>query len=113
MKKIGKWGLVGVMFLALAFAMSSMTASAAGKEEKGSAKTLKIEKLVPIVNPTCPIMGTAMDKTAPENMTRMYNGQRIGFCCGECLTKWDAMSDKEKDVALKNAMKPARTKPAK
>jgi hypothetical protein len=59
-----------------------------------------------VVNARCPIMGTALktDKV-PEDLTRMYKGQKVGFCCGGCPSAWDKMSDAEKDKALEKAGK--------
>lgn len=54
------------------------------------------------VNSVCPIMGATFDpERAPENLTRMYKGRKIGFCCGGCPAQWDAMSESDKDAALK------------
>ena len=66
------------------------------------------ENLVEIANPTCPTMGSAMETTAPEKMTRMYKGRRIGFCCKMCLKKWDAMSNVEKEPLVREAMQPRK-----
>lgn len=33
-------------------------------------------------------------------VTRMHDGKEVGFCCRKCATKWDAMSDAEKNEAL-------------
>jgi hypothetical protein len=30
----------------------------------------------------------------------MFMDHKIGFCCGKCVTKFDAMSDDEKVAAL-------------
>lgn len=108
MKKIRSWGLLGVLLLASAVMLSGLTASAAEMTPADTTKAAEGAKLVPIVNPTCPVMGTVMEKTAPENMTRMFKGQRVGFCCEVCLKKWDAMNDAERDVAFKEAMKPGK-----
>jgi hypothetical protein len=64
------------------------------------------ENLVEIANPKCPVMGTEMEATAPEKMTRMYKGMRLGFCCEVCLGKWDKMSDAERAPIAKESMQP-------
>jgi len=69
-----------------------------------SPKATEEGRLVTIVNPKCPVMGTAMEKAIPEKMTRMYKGQRIGFCCEVCLGKWDRMTDAEREPIVKQAM---------
>jgi hypothetical protein len=53
-----------------------------------------------IVNARCPIMG-GKPVTA---LTRDYNGQKVGFCCGGCPAQWDKLTDAEKNVKLAKAM---------
>ena len=60
-----------------------------------SAKAQKVS------NTRCPIMGLPIDPAkVPENLTRMYKGQKIGFCCAMCPAKWDKLSDREKEAKL-------------
>jgi YHS domain-containing protein len=40
-----------------------------------------------IVNTVCPVLGGQVDKDTPY--TANYNGKRIGFCCAECLEKFE------------------------
>lgn len=62
---------------------------------------------VAAVNFRCPIMGKAIDRAnVPERLTRMYKGQKVGFCCGGCPAAWDALSDADKDKKLAECMKP-------
>jgi hypothetical protein len=100
MKKFSRWGLMGIALVAAVFVLSGLSGSA----------TAKGEKEVTIVNAYCPLMGTAMGKTAPENMTRMYKEKRIGFCCDKCLKEWDAMNDADREKKFQEAM--AKAKPA-
>lgn len=53
------------------------------------------------VNPNCPMSGKAVD----ASHTEMYNGEKVGFCCGNCQAKWDKMSDAEKKACYQAAMK--------
>ena len=48
------------------------------------------------VNARCPIMGGK--PTAA--LTRDYNGQKVGFCCDGCPSKWDKLTAAEKDAKL-------------
>jgi hypothetical protein len=96
-----------VAIAVVAVGLSALAVSAADKAKPEPAKAVKAEKQVEIVNATCPLMGTPMGKTAPENMTRMFKGQRVGFCCEMCLKNWDAMNDADRDAKLKAALKPA------
>jgi hypothetical protein len=105
-KKIGNWSLLGGMLLASAVMFSGLTtALAAGNMASDTVKATGSAKLVPIVNPKCPVMNTVlMDKEVEENMTRMYKNQRVGFCCNVCLKKWDAMNGIDRGVVFKQAM---------
>jgi len=55
---------------------------------------------MPICNANCPILS---DKVDPKVTTRMHKGQRVGFCCSDCLGSWDKLSEKEKDAKLSEA----------
>jgi len=58
-----------------------------------------------VVNARCPIMGGKLDQDkVPATLTRTFNGQKVGFCCGGCPAKWDKLSDEEKAAKLKAAM---------
>jgi len=93
MRSMGSLGLMGAVALISALAFPGFPVAAA-----------EGEKLVPIVNMKCPVMGTAMEKEVDESMTRMHKGQRVGFCCDKCLKDWDAMNDADREVAFKAAM---------
>ena len=57
-----------------------------------------------VVNTVCPMMGTTIDPAkVPENLTRKWKGQTVGFCCGGCPADWDKLSDEAKDMKLKEA----------
>ena len=56
-----------------------------------------------LVNSTCPIM-TANDVPADTKFTRTFDGMAVGFCCGGCPAKWDALSDEEKHAKLAAAV---------
>lgn len=57
-----------------------------------------------VVNARCPIMGGAIDSAkVPASLTREYNGQKVGFCCGGCPAQWDKLTTAEKDAKLKKA----------
>jgi len=54
------------------------------------------------VNDRCPIMGSPIDpKNVPDNLTRVYKGKKVAFCCGGCPGEWDKLSDQEKEAKLK------------
>ena len=54
------------------------------------------------VNAICPIMGTTIDpKKVTENLTRVYKGKKVAFCCGMCPGEWDKLTDEKKADKLK------------
>ena len=54
-----------------------------------------------IANARCPIMGSKLNPSkVPANLTRVYKGKKIGFCCGGCPAKWDKLSDSERKEKL-------------
>lgn len=56
---------------------------------------------ITVVNKVCPIMGSDVkpEELTPE-LTRDFNGKKVGFCCPPCLEEWDEMSDAEKTAKL-------------
>ncbi len=52
------------------------------------------------VNENCPIMGDAITEDGGQVD---FNGQTVGFCCEECVEKFQALSDDEKTEALAKA----------
>jgi hypothetical protein len=57
-----------------------------------------------VVNTHCPIMGTKLDpEKVPANLTREFEGKKVGFCCGGCPAAWDALSEQEKQAKLNAA----------
>ncbi|MCE5340032.1 MAG: PTS lactose/cellobiose transporter subunit IIA [Planctomycetaceae bacterium] len=92
--------------------------------DKGDTKTAKIEmekadkllanvhkcmkenmQQMPCCNVKCPIMGEPINAMkCPKELTRMYKGEKVGFCCAGCPEKWDKLTDTEKDAKLKDAM---------
>ena len=52
-------------------------------------------------NTRCPIMGSAInpDKVT-KDLIRDYKGQKIAFCCGGCPSKWDKLTNAEKNAKL-------------
>ncbi|MBW8001366.1 MAG: hypothetical protein FVQ80_05020 [Planctomycetes bacterium] len=53
------------------------------------------------VNNKCPFMGAPInpDKVT-ANLTRDYKGKKVAFCCAGCPTKWDKLSDEQKEEKL-------------
>lgn len=54
-----------------------------------------------IVNGRCPIMGSKIDPSkVSADLTRVYNGQTVAFCCAGCPSKWDQLDDAQKAAKL-------------
>jgi hypothetical protein len=91
--------------IALAFALPFL--GGCEKESTGKRET----KQTPVsqakskfINTRCPIMGTPINPDkVPENLTRVFKGQKVAFCCGGCPDEWDKLTDKEKEAKLKEA----------
>ena len=49
------------------------------------------------VNAECPVMG---GEVTSDGGTAEWNGKLIGFCCPECVPKWEKLSDEEKAKKL-------------
>ena len=66
-----------------------------------------------VVNATCPMMGSKIDPAkVPENLTRKWKGQVVGFCCGGCPGAWDKLSDADRATKLKAAIPKAPDLPS-
>jgi hypothetical protein len=65
----------------------------------------------PYVNVKCPIMKGDIDPAkVTDATTRVFNGQKVAFCCAGCPAQWDKLSDKEKQAKL-DAVKTPTTEP--
>ena len=53
-------------------------------------------------NTHCPIMG---GKVTADGGSAEWQGKTIGFCCPECIEKWEALSDEAKGAKLAEASK--------
>ncbi len=53
------------------------------------------------VNNRCPLMGSPIIASkVTGKLTRVYKGQKVAFCCAECPSKWDKLTDTEKEAKL-------------
>jgi len=49
----------------------------------------------------CPIMGSPIEiSMVDKSLTREYKGRKIAFCCSECPSAWDKLSDVEKQTKV-------------
>jgi hypothetical protein len=59
-----------------------------------------------VVNGHCPILGSKLDRAnVPAELTRMFQGKKVGFCCAGCPDQWDQLTDAQKTAKLAAAMK--------
>ena len=52
-----------------------------------------------LANMICPIMGGNAD----EKVITDWNEKTIGFCCAECIPKWNKLTDEQKGQKLAEA----------
>ena len=58
-----------------------------------------------VANARCPIMGSKIDPgKVPANLTREFDGRKVGFCCAACPPAWDKMPDAAKRAKLQAVM---------
>ncbi len=54
-----------------------------------------------VVNSHCPMTGIKIDpNNVPAGQTREFQGQKVGFCCGNCPLDWDKLNDQQKQEKL-------------
>ncbi len=59
--------------------------------------TSTTSKSAAMANTTCPVSSEALGKDA---CTTTYDGKTIGFCCKNCMTKFNGMTDAEKKAKV-------------
>jgi hypothetical protein len=95
--------LVGAMLPSLILGACA-TSRSAENEDPETCKAVKPGVLT-TVNYYCVVVND--DPVDPE-VVREYKGQRVGFCCPGCIKRWNAMTDEQKDAAVKNAVAKGR-----
>jgi hypothetical protein len=105
MKKLSKSNWLTLFVLALSiFALAGCSEEAEPKKTPTETTAAAAPRAV-VVNTTCPIMGNPVDPSkVPDSLYRTYKKQGVGFCCGGCPKKWDALSDSDKASKLAKAM---------
>jgi hypothetical protein len=78
-----------------------MGSGAPRNESEGGVKT---EQLA-LVNSRCPMTGNAINANdISRDMTANFDGQTVGFCCAQCVSEWEQLSDEEKQDRLDDVM---------
>ncbi len=72
-------------------AQSQESGAAAGEHDHAASDAAELAK-AGFVNTKCPIMGDPID---PAVFTD-HMGKKVGFCCKDCIPKWNKLSDAEK-----------------
>jgi len=55
----------------------------------------------PVANARCPIMGSKLDRgSVPANLTREFEGRKVGFCCAGCPVAWDKLPESKRDALV-------------
>ena len=86
--------IVGVLCLCSTLVLALSGCSSTGTTEKSGDSGVSMG----VVNDTCPVMtNNAVD---PAVATADYNGQKVGFCCPGCESKWAAKTDAEKQAFI-------------
>ena len=86
-------------FLQLASLLSALTFAVGCGSPVAEQNQTEPAPTVVLANTVCPIMGDAVN----EELTTIWNGKTIGFCCAECLPEWNKLSDDEKSEKLASA----------
>ncbi|MBX3357014.1 MAG: hypothetical protein KF745_01165 [Phycisphaeraceae bacterium] len=74
-------------------------ASKASTEKVAAAPAATASKTV---NTVCVIENE--DEVHPSVPAVTWRGQQVGFCCPGCVKQWNAMTDAQKDEAVKTAV---------
>ena len=72
-------------------------ACCAGGACEGSCEGDAAATISQVSNDTCPLSGGPVNASAK---TVSFQGKEVGFCCGGCATKFEAMSDSDKMATL-------------
>jgi hypothetical protein len=104
-----KSGIAALMLLGIAAVVIGQATRPADTKPSTTTQATQTTQEGKIVNVRCPILeGSTVDPNkTPESLTRMFKGQKVGFCCAGCVAAWDKLTDAERQAKLDAAMKPA------
>src|SRR3982750_4168399 len=69
-------------------------------KDSAPAATTKADSKGKVINTMCPIGGDEFGDHSEPALTRTWNGSAIGFCCANCVRKFDAMTPAQRDAVL-------------
>jgi hypothetical protein len=88
MKRMQGLGMVAVMCVGVVAMLGGCNSSE---------KTTTTTQVSPsVMNTTCPFSG----RPVTEGMTASYEGKTVGFCCKGCTSKFESMSDADKQAKM-------------
>lgn len=82
------------------FALLALVGIVSGCSQTTDTPSVSAETVLTSVNTHCPVMG---GKVKPDGGSTTWNDQAVGFCCPECIEKWNELSDEEKQTKLTDA----------
>ena len=91
--------LAAALLASFSLAACNAHKTSAAAEDETMCKQVK-PGTVATVNHYCVIVN---DDPVNPDVVREYKGQKVGFCCEGCIKDWNAMSDTQKDAAVKAA----------
>jgi len=89
--------IIPVLFAATLVTLSS-AADPSSNEKPAQTETTKIES----INTICPVSGDKVGGDMGKPVYVDYKGQKIGFCCKDCLKDFKKNPDKYAALAEKN-----------
>jgi YHS domain-containing protein len=88
-----------VAMLTVVLFVAGIFSSVSAEEETGKVGFVSEDK---IINTNCPVMGGAVDDTTPYKVE--YEGKIVGFCCPNCIGKFNAEPEKYMTSLKKNTI---------
>jgi outer membrane lipoprotein SlyB len=89
--------------IALVAALTAVALTGCSSAKKDAAADTKAPAAAPkqasmgVVNSKCPMM---LSHPSTAKTTCDYNGQKVGFCCGDCVAGWNKLTDAQKAEKL-------------
>lgn len=88
---------------AMTAAVSMLALVACSSSPKAEKESAAVVSASAPVNKYCVLMPDH-EVDAKNPVTVDYKGQKVGFCCEDCIDGWQQMSDAKKDAMLKKAI---------
>ena len=86
--------MMAAALCSFALLMTACESAEKTEEAEGGAGGATTAPSPGMLNTACPVSGMPVDPDAP---TVDYAGGKVGFCCGGCPARWEAMSEADKE----------------